>query len=753
MTSKDALVRWFVRYLSLALAAILGFSLLSAAPLATAQTTFFHDDFETGSASRWSPDDGSWDVVAAGSGHAYQQSAPDGIARAIGGDDSWDDYNLAVKITPAELASGSAGLLARYVDDQNHYAATVTDDMVALTRTVDGVESTLASAPYESGAQSLLLEVEVRGDFIKVYVDHDLIVSGTDATFTAGQVGLTTRHTPATFDDVRVSKPIELGIMRANLHRYKRFFVDRFEGDLSRWNLSSGAWEVTPAEIRNGQDGENSVVAATAGDDGVDPLALAAWDSAVRADSTTRVTVVPTDDLDGAGYASVMFRVVDQRNYYAVHLNAATVTLERTVDGGTELIEQRPTDVELEPGKPLYVEIDAYGAELDVYLDNAPALSASDATFTEGRIALGAHDTTVYFDDIETNDKFDQFALLDKIKETGINRARLTYTREKYLREASGWIKYANEIDLEVLMSFSFTGDPQYYPLDAERVPGLTSWDAYRMSDIDLRLYGKAYRKFLRHLRAERAELTAVGLGNEINWHGFNGDLRDKEGPWIFDLDTDITDPEFARIRTGIEKYGKLIAKTRKITETMFRQEKPEIVSAGLNHPYRDGVMSGKAVTVRPALFLSLLQGSHQDQPADAPNYLSMLDQIGLHFYPFAHEGLSYDVDPETSYQSTLFYVTTIMDPIIETIGSDYTFLVAEAGSYRQGTRTKQGTVITEQQRLDLYRLFVRALQDPRLAEVNFGPIQMYSWDDRQWAIYQDDELLPIGRIFTEYPY
>jgi hypothetical protein len=46
------------------------------------------------------------------------------------------------------------------------------------------------------------------------------------------------------------------------------------------------------------------------------------------------------------------------------------------------------------------------------------------------------------------------------------------------------------------------------------------------------------------------------------------------------------------------------------------------------------------------------------------------------------------------------------------------------------------------------------ALQDPRLLRVKFGTIQMYAFDDRGWAVYQNDELRPVGRIFEEeYPY
>lgn len=733
--------------------AILGVAQLvgvAAAPTATAQPSFFQDDFESG-ASSWTADGGSWEVHDdPEGGMSYRQTAQTGGASSISGDGSWTDYNLAVEIDSAQLDDGAVGLLARWADADNYYAARVTADQVELSRTVAGRSTVLATAPYDGGSDGVLLEMELRTDFIKVYVDHHLIVSTADSTLTAGKVGLATWETTAAFDDVRVTEVVELGVMRANMNWYQRFFVDTFQNNLDRWNPTFGDWERIPAEVGNGQDGENSVVEARAGADGVDPFASSTYQSSVQADSTTRVTIVPTDQLDGAGYASVMFRVVDRWNYYAVQVNATTVTLVRRVGNVVEVINRQPTKAEPEPGQPLYLEIDAYGSEIDVYLQHDLAVSATDSTFTEGRIALGAHDAVVRFDDVETNSKFDQFALLDEIKNSGINRVRLTYTRDKYLRAVSDWIKHANEIDLDVLMSLTLTGDPRHYPAGTEKVYGERSWGAYRLSDLDPRLFGKVYRSFLQHLRDERAELTAVGLGNEVNWWGYNGDLRALPDPHVFDLDTDLDDPDFVKVRAGIERYGQLLAQARKITDTVYAPGQVEVISSGLNHPPAAGLMENGRSTVRPALFLTLLAGEHLDQPAGARDYLSMVDQIGVHLYP---SGPAYDVNPETGYQSTLEFVTTIMDPIVEAVGTDQPFMIAEAGSYRRDATTKQGELITEQQRLDLYRLFLRTLQDPALDGVDFSTIQMYSFDAAVWAAYEDGELLPVGRVFAEYPY
>ncbi|WP_129663921.1 hypothetical protein [Phytoactinopolyspora endophytica] len=752
--------RWNVTFLALATALMVSFTQLIAVvstPTASAQTTFFDDDFESGGTDRWTALGGSWSIVDDGSGNkVYRQSEsqPDQAAHAIAGDRGWRNYNLAAEVTASDLTNGEVGLIARYQDESNFYAVEVGAGQLELTKTVDGTQSTLASASIDLAAGSgHLLEIELRSDYIKAYVDHNLVASSYDSDLADGQVGLGTWGASAAFDDVRVSKPIELGVMRANLHWYERFFVDTFQNNVNRWQRI-GDWDLVPREIENGQD-DNNVVEASENDDGRDPLAMSAWASTVRADSTTRATLIPVEELDGDKRASVMFRLVNRWNYYAVHVSSTTVTLERKVSNASEVIAQAPLpeDVEIEPETPLYVDIDAYGSDIDVYLNHTAVLSAEDSTFAEGRVGLGTHGTVAQFDDVETHNKFDQFALLDEMKDNGMNRARLTYTRYKYLRMASDWVKHANEINLDVLMSFSFTGDPQYYPKGTEKVFGSISWGAYRLSDIDPHRFARAYRTFLKHFRDTGAQLDQVGLGNEVNWFGFNGDLREVEGPKIFDLDTDLSDPEFAKTREGIEKYGRLLEQARHVTDSMSRLGDVELVSGGLNHPDTEGIMENDRVTVRPELFLTLLEGSHQDQPANAPDYLSTMDQIGVHLYPFQNGGRSYDTNPDTAYATTVEFVTEIMDPIIDAIGPDYTFMVAEAGAYRRDAITLQGELITEEQRLELYRTFVRALQDPALADVNFSTIMMYSFDDGPWAAYDDGKLLPVGEVFAEYPY
>lgn len=728
------------------------FAPIGSTPTAAAQTTFFQDDFESSDAPRWTTTGGAWSVVDDAGDRAYQQG--DGgspAARAIAGDRSWDDYNLAADVTPEDLIGGQVGLIARYQDESNYYAVVASADRIELIKTVDGVRTTLASTPVDLGDGTHLLEIELRSDYLQAYVDHDIVASSYDSDLTTGQVGLATWSASAAFDDVRVTEIVEIGVARANLQLYKQFVAETFEDDTADWSLSSGSWARVLGDAGNGNS-DNTVLEATGGNGGEDPLAVSATDSSVQSDSSTRVTITPVESLSGNRRATVYFRYEDGANHYAAHLYASRVTVERTVDGRTEVIGKAPLRDRIRPGTTHFLEVQAYADKIDIFVDNAKSVSITDDALSTGRIGLGAHGTTVQFDDIESNNKYDQFALLDKIKDSGISRMRLTIVYFKHLRMTSDFIRHANQIDLDVVMSFNYNTNPVFYPPDTEKVFGPLGWGNFRFSELDPDRFEKAFRGAMQHFRNAGARVDAYILGNEPNWIGFNGDLLEVgiNGPKIFDLTTDWNDPEFIQVREGIVKYGETYRRARKVVDSVYRPGSVELISGGVNHPLEGSIMANGRVTVRPALFLKILQGSHQDQPANAPDYLSYVDQVGVHLYPF---GRAYDVDPDTSYASTLEFITTIMNPIIDAIGDDYTFMSAETGSYNQNAKTVQGEQITQQQRLDLWRLLVRALHDPALSRVNWGAIIMYAWDHGGWAIYQDDRLLPVATVFRDYPY
>lgn len=736
---KRTAFRPFTALLTLTLLPV---ALLTGSATAAAQAQYFTDDFDDGNADGWATVSGSWSVA----GDVFRQDDTAG-GLAVAGDDRWTDYNLAVDVTTGDLASGGVGLLARYSDD-GHYAVRLSADRVDLIKQ-DGDQATTVDSrqlSLEAGT-TYTVDLEVRSDYIKAYVDHDLAVQGYDASQPAGRVGLASWGTTADFDNVRVGETLELGTMRANLHTLGQFFAHRFEAGTAPWRPVAGAWQVVEGDAGMGEK-DNHVFEGAADETG---SARALAGQSTWTDYTMRTAVIPAGRWSGRGAAVLQFRYTDEDNYYAVHLGAGTATLVRRSGGVEETVRRARLPHKLEAGTPVFVEIEAYGSSINIFVDNTKTIAVSDADGpSAGRIGLGADDATVRFDDVELSDKNAQLERLDTIKASGMNRVRLTHTHVKYLHATSEWIRHANSIGLEVLLSLSYFRDPAYYPPGTEKVYENGNFPVYRLSDLDPERFARAYRGYLRHFREHGAQLTAIAFANEPGW-AFNGDLR-FEGPWIFDLGTSWNDPKFVPVRDGILRFGETLRIARTVTDQLYPRGGPRLVSGGLNHSQQAFIESAKRATVRPALFLQVLQGTHPEQPAGSPDYLSAVDDIGVHLYPFGWDGRSYDVDPETGYQSAVAFVNEIMDPIVSVVGENRSFAVLETG-YKRDNVTRQGHLMTEEERRTLFLWFARALQDRSLDDVDWSVIYIYNFDATAHAFYEDGALLPSADLYTHYPY
>jgi cytoskeletal protein CcmA (bactofilin family) len=168
------------------------------------------DDFEDGDEAGWSVEAGAWAVVSDGS-LVYRQAELAGSGRTLMGDVSAVDQiiELDVKTNGFGSAAGSLGLLARYIDPENHYAVVLTAaGTIELRRTAGGTTSVLASAP---GAVTTgvwrSLRVTAVGESLKVYLDGQHVLEAVDAAHASGRVGLLTQSASATFDDVLVTAP------------------------------------------------------------------------------------------------------------------------------------------------------------------------------------------------------------------------------------------------------------------------------------------------------------------------------------------------------------------------------------------------------------------------------------------------------------------------------------------------------------------------------------------------------------------
>jgi hypothetical protein len=100
------------------------------------------------------------------------------------------------------------GLLGRYVDERNHYYATVrSSGQVQIRKIVNGVITVLGSANLVvTPGQAKQLEFVIIEDQLQLYVDRELVVTAHDRDIPRGRYGIATYRAAATWDSFRVEQ-------------------------------------------------------------------------------------------------------------------------------------------------------------------------------------------------------------------------------------------------------------------------------------------------------------------------------------------------------------------------------------------------------------------------------------------------------------------------------------------------------------------------------------------------------------------
>ncbi|MFP2924067.1 fibronectin type III domain-containing protein [Pyxidicoccus sp. 3LG] len=174
-------------------------------------TTLLADGFESYSsfpAGGWTnaSGNGSWTIVTDGTRAARQQASSSATYIVTAGQAAWTDYSLSARVKTG-ATSVRNGLVARYVDANNFYFLLLHNGNVVLHKKVSGSTQTLQSVPFAASTSAFYtLKLVIRGTSIQGYVDGVLRVQGTDASLTAGRVGLYANGV-ATYDDVLVTAP------------------------------------------------------------------------------------------------------------------------------------------------------------------------------------------------------------------------------------------------------------------------------------------------------------------------------------------------------------------------------------------------------------------------------------------------------------------------------------------------------------------------------------------------------------------
>ncbi len=152
----------------------------------------------------------AWIHTTVGSATVLRQTAPLGDARAIIGAHAQDQI-VSATITPRTFASNSgwAGLIARYIDNQNYYYVVLRNGTrFSLRKMQNGVIHVIDEMPFDVKANSRFsVRLEAIGSTLRMYIDGRLVAEGIDTAFPEGRFGLMTYNAIADFDDLAVMRP------------------------------------------------------------------------------------------------------------------------------------------------------------------------------------------------------------------------------------------------------------------------------------------------------------------------------------------------------------------------------------------------------------------------------------------------------------------------------------------------------------------------------------------------------------------
>lgn len=300
---------------------------------------------------------------------------------ALAGDPTWTDYR-----TTADLrcdSGGTLGLVFRWVDGDNYYRLYLDAGLKIhrLVKSVAGQVSVLWEEPkgYTAG-EAFRLTVEGVGSRLTGFLGSDRLFEITDATHTAGQVGLyCAGNAEARFESLEVRLP---SLDARALVR------DRFAaGDLADWGRvdevpgtqpsameTAGGELVLHSFVQQGAPPEDPGTYAYTGDTG--------WTDAIYSARLRCSAGAPI---------GLVFRGKDLKNYYRFSMNAGPGSYRRLIkrvngtvtvlweDGGSY-----PTDRSLE------LAVVAVGRGLRGYLDGIPLFAVEDGDVPSGLIALYA---------------------------------------------------------------------------------------------------------------------------------------------------------------------------------------------------------------------------------------------------------------------------------------------------------------------------------------------------------------------------
>jgi len=156
----------------------------------------FSDDFSddrvgTNPPTGWTIADGRWDGVVEDGGHVLSHGLG-AYGHLVAGSTAWADYTVAAALRPTALATGFAGIVARYRGRGDYYACGVySANAVRLWRVRAGVVAPLDARSVTVDTHRFHdVRLVVNGSRLSCVLDGSVLLTAVDGSFPTGRVGL-----------------------------------------------------------------------------------------------------------------------------------------------------------------------------------------------------------------------------------------------------------------------------------------------------------------------------------------------------------------------------------------------------------------------------------------------------------------------------------------------------------------------------------------------------------------------------------
>jgi hypothetical protein len=335
------------------------------------------NDFEDREVSDFTFNSGQFALATRGSDDVLAQSSSNTLAIALATDSDWSDYQrVEADIAPTFSAGDSwVGLIARYVDPDNYYFATIRADRTfGVYKRVNGMITRLIQDTYypvSTGRVSLAVD----GSDISLMIDNQYLPVVRDSSLRHGRAGLATWQARADFDDVQVAASPEYGL-------FDREWGPGGPDSNIDLTTVSGSWQVLHDENGFNQgllqnDSTGNAVAYTG-----TPVANLEITSRLQFDGFG----APTQ----SAWVGLLARYVDPQNqYYVTVRSTGQIQIRKIVNGVISVLASASfTPVRYQVYELRFRVIND---ELKLFVDGAMVASAHDRDIASGKYGIATY--------------------------------------------------------------------------------------------------------------------------------------------------------------------------------------------------------------------------------------------------------------------------------------------------------------------------------------------------------------------------